>query len=471
MNCKQVPLVKQLVFGLIEDYLGKTALEICKPLNAAGGKTLRQLSVETTFPRGKCAKVLYVLIRHGFVDVDAQVSVHAKSSREAVNYSLNYQKLLTVARHPMYLTYVRNLFGKFSMRIFCCLLIHGSLRFEDVLVLVQKNTRSQKFVRAAFKRLFEQRLIEPLSIDLNAEHLSEHCYTRSDILSFLSEEASKSCGTTHTAFWRVCTPDINLALQKCECLTSIRRCLVGNEDKIISLLKNKDIQPGTRDACAVRVVEIVNTLTSEHGMSVQEIHEALTSLLERSHLLEQSLADSRSVIIGLKRAISVAQVCFIHTIVKQRFGDTACRLFRLLCSSPQLEQKQISELAMIPLKDCREILGKLLKQEYVRMQEVARTVDHAPSRTIYLWKVQVPSVIAKISLEVQCTILSLETRLRFEKARIVKGQKRYSGVTDRQECFRSSTLLHEQKQAAEARIRKLEAALLRLEKVVLVFSL
>ena len=126
---------------------------------------------------------------------------------------------------------------------------------------------------------------------------------------------------------------------------------------------------------------------------------------------------------------------------------------------------------MIPLKDCREILGKLLKQEYVRMQEVARTVDHAPSRTIYLWKVQVPSVIAKISLEVQCTILSLETRLRFEKARIVKGQKRYSGATDRQECSCSSTLFHEQKQAAEARIRKLEAALLRLEKVVLIFSL
>ena len=43
--------------------------------------------------------------------------------------------------------------------------------------------------------------------------------------------------------------------------------------------------------------------------------------------------------------------------------------------------------AMIPVKDTRELLYKLLKAKYVQIQELARTMDHAPSRTLYLWRV------------------------------------------------------------------------------------
>tara|TARA_B100000405_G_scaffold299847_1_gene258732 strand:- start:857 stop:1141 length:285 start_codon:yes stop_codon:yes gene_type:complete len=75
-----------------------------------------------------------------------------------------------------------------------------------------------------------------------------------------------------------------------------------------------------------------------------------------------------------------------------------------------LEQKQIAEMvfyhvylrrnanfsidfqAMISVKDTRELLYKLLKAKYVQIQEVARTSDHAPSRTFYLWRVDLPYV-------------------------------------------------------------------------------
>ena len=43
--------------------------------------------------------------------------------------------------------------------------------------------------------------------------------------------------------------------------------------------------------------------------------------------------------------------------------------------------------AMIPVKDTRQLLYKLLKAKYVQIQELARTMDHAPSRTFYLWRV------------------------------------------------------------------------------------
>ena len=50
------------------------------------------------------------------------------------------------------------------------------------------------------------------------------------------------------------------------------------------------------------------------------------------------------------------------------------------------------------------------KHEYVRMQEVARTTDHAPSRTNYLWKVHLPSVISKMKRELSETFVNLKTK-------------------------------------------------------------
>ena len=75
-------------------------------------------------------------------------------------------------------------------------------------------------------------------------------------------------------------------------------------------------------------------------------------------------------------------------MVRERFGGPACRIFRLLLLKRQLEQKQIAEMAMIPVKDTRELLYKLVKVEFVQLQEVARTADHSPSRTFYLWRVR-----------------------------------------------------------------------------------
>ena len=155
----------------------------------------------------------------------------------------------------------------------------------------------------------------------------------------------------------------------------------------------------------------------------------------------------------------------VQTIVKRRFGENACRIFRLLHYKPQLEQKQISELAMIPLKDCREILGKLLKHEYVRMQEVARTTDHAPSRTYYLWKVHLSSVLVRIGRELQAASVNLRARLDHELRRENKRLPTSSG--------RGSPCKVEadkKRQELSSLVEKLSTCLLRIDELMHVFT-
>ena len=57
----------------------------------------------------------------------------------------------------------------------------------------------------------------------------------------------------------------------------------------------------------------------------------------------------------------------------------------LLMTKGYLEQKQIADYAMQPTKDTRETLYKMLRSGLVVLQDIPRTADRAPSRTLYVW--------------------------------------------------------------------------------------
>ena len=44
------------------------------------------------------------------------------------------------------------------------------------------------------------------------------------------------------------------------------------------------------------------------------------------------------------------------------------RIFRMLLDKKQLEQKQIAEFAMVPVRDAREVLYKMLKAGFLALQ-------------------------------------------------------------------------------------------------------
>jgi DNA-directed RNA polymerase III subunit RPC3 len=58
----------------------------------------------------------------------------------------------------------------------------------------------------------------------------------------------------------------------------------------------------------------------------------------------------------------------VDSIIKNKFGKESARICRVLLEKKMLEQKQIAELAMIPAKDTRERLYKMLAANYVKVQ-------------------------------------------------------------------------------------------------------
>ncbi|XP_021239474.1 DNA-directed RNA polymerase III subunit RPC3 isoform X2 [Numida meleagris] len=95
--------------------------------------------------------------------------------------------------------------------------------------------------------------------------------------------------------------------------------------------------------------------------------------------------------VNLHRALSSLATATLESIVEERFGSRCARIFRLLLRKQHLEQKQVEDFAMIPAKEAKDMLYRMLSGNFVALQEIPKTPDHAPSRTFYLYTVNVPS--------------------------------------------------------------------------------
>ncbi|XP_029821666.1 DNA-directed RNA polymerase III subunit RPC3-like, partial [Manacus vitellinus] len=93
--------------------------------------------------------------------------------------------------------------------------------------------------------------------------------------------------------------------------------------------------------------------------------------------------------VNLHKALASLATATLESIVEERFGSRCARIFRLLLRKKHLEQKQVEDFAMIPAKEAKDMLYRMLSENLVSLQEIPKTPDHAPSRTFYLYTVNV----------------------------------------------------------------------------------
>ena len=58
----------------------------------------------------------------------------------------------------------------------------------------------------------------------------------------------------------------------------------------------------------------------------------------------------------------------IESVIMEKYGQIAKRLFKILLTKKMLDQKQLAQIAMVPIDSARETLYKLLKDGFVSLQ-------------------------------------------------------------------------------------------------------
>ncbi|KJE88596.1 hypothetical protein CAOG_00227 [Capsaspora owczarzaki ATCC 30864] len=131
-----------------------------------------------------------------------------------------------------------------------------------------------------------------------------------------------------------------------------------------------------------------------------------------------SVPDMSTISINLAVAISVMTVYELEHIVLERLGEVPAKLFRILLAKGHMELKPLTETALEHQKVMKEKMNELLTSNFVVLQEVPRGgSERAPSRTYFLWRVDLERCRVMITRDLLRMMGNLRSRQLFEMSR------------------------------------------------------
>ncbi|XP_045864612.1 DNA-directed RNA polymerase III subunit RPC3 isoform X3 [Meles meles] len=162
--------------------------------------------------------------------------------------------------------------------------------------------------------------------------------------------------------------------------------------------------------------EIFRSLPVGYNISKQVLDQYLTLLADDPLEFVGKSGDSGGgmYVINLHKALGSLATATLESVVQERFGSRCARIFRLVLQKKHLEQKQVEDFAMIPAKEAKDMLYKMLSGNFISLQEIPKTPDHAPSRTFYLYTVNILSAARMLLHRCYKSIANLIERRQFE---------------------------------------------------------
>ncbi|KAG8517575.1 DNA-directed RNA polymerase III subunit RPC3, partial [Galemys pyrenaicus] len=192
--------------------------------------------------------------------------------------------------------------------------------------------------------------------------------------------------------------------------------------------------------------EIFRSLPVGYNISKQILDQYLTLLADDPSLLESLVTAVEEY---LHKALTSLATATLESVVQERFGSRCARIFRLVLQKKHLEQKQVEDFAMIPAKEAKDMLYKMLSENFISLQEIPKTPDHAPSRTFYLYTVNILSAARMLLHRCYKSIANLIERRQFE----TKENKRLLEKSQRVEAIIASM---QATGAEEAQLQEIE---------------
>lgn len=115
---------------------------------------------------------------------------------------------------------------------------------------------------------------------------------------------------------------------------------------------------------------------------------------------------------------ALAKTCIqaeIDVMVNARFGKIGLRIVRMLRAKGKLEEKQITKMCIVRLKDVRTMLTLLQFHGVVEIQELPKDNARVPARTTYLWSLDEAKVQDRYLLQTYHGMARTLQRLRVER--------------------------------------------------------
>ncbi|OBZ75626.1 DNA-directed RNA polymerase III subunit RPC3 [Grifola frondosa] len=105
----------------------------------------------------------------------------------------------------------------------------------------------------------------------------------------------------------------------------------------------------------------------------------------------------------------------LEAVTRERHGDEGVRIVRLLLDTGKMDEKQISKVGMMAPKDVRPLLSTLSADSLISLQEVPKSADRNPTRTFYLWYVDLQKAYSVLLGNMYKTLHNIAIRRQAEE--------------------------------------------------------
>lgn len=270
------------------------------------------------------------------------------------------------------------------------------------------------------------------------------------------DQETQSTTTDNEVLWRANYEKFIHCLMLKVCATIFRRKLSRDASIVVDALMESSKQDKSHDRNTVKasLESILSRARMKAGDSVTR--EYLTANLEK---LECRFSQQESGVIciieNLKEIIEGSQKEEVEAVVLKRYGENACRIFRLLTKevngqTQPYETDNISDIAFVDKIEVKGVLYKLWKNEFLDME---KGVSYASGQMQqFLWRVNKRTLWELIQNELYHGALNISLRI----AHTVK-QQHEDVVTgkEKEQLLRSRWIL--------------ESSLLKIDDTLLVF--
>ncbi|KAK3799100.1 hypothetical protein RRG08_051378 [Elysia crispata] len=131
------------------------------------------------------------------------------------------------------------------------------------------------------------------------------------------------------------------------------------------------------------------------------------------------------------KAVEALCISEIETIILERFGSKALRMYRVLLAEKQVEQEQVVEKSMLPPKEAKELLYRMFAENFVTLTELSKAPDHAPARTFYFFNVnllQVSRMLLEKCYKAAANVMVRRQKCISENKRLLDKQERVDAI-------------------------------------------
>lgn len=477
---------------LLQEHFGEIVEKIGVHLIRTGSQPLRVIAHDTGTSLDQVKKALCVLIQHNLVTYQVY-------KRGVVEYEAQCSRVLRILRYPRYIYTAKTLYNDTGELIVEELLLNGKMtmsavvkKVADRLTETMEDGKTMDYTEVAntFVRLADTHFVQrcplvpatensdpgppPPAPTLVINEKDMYLVPKLSLIGKGKRRRSSEDDATgepkakrpkHTPdnkepipddgiYWQANLDRFHQHFRDQAIVSAVANRMDQTSSEIVrTMLRVSEITtpssaPFTQPLSSN---EIVRSLPVGYNISKQVLDQYLTLLADDPLEFVGKSGDSGGgmYVINLHKVLGSLATATLESVVQERFGSRCARIFRLVLQKKHLEQKQVEDFAMIPAKEAKDMLYKMLSENFISLQEIPKTPDHAPSRTFYLYTVNILSAARMLLHRCYKSIANLIERRQFE----TKENKRLLEKSQRVEAIIASM---QATGAEEAQLQEIE---------------